>query len=186
MRKFKEWIIVCIAAILMVGTSFAGTIKTWANGDVLTVTDLNANFQHIHNLMVGGHGARLVNADVSASAAISTSKLAAYRNIPRTWVTLLDANKGCGTAVAACTETSPSGSSLTGTGAGNYTLTLGYTATDSTYGVMLSVHGAGAGATGVCVVTSMTTTTFNIYCESDANPPAAIDSGFTAVVYDDN
>lgn len=191
MRKFKEWIVVCIAAVLMVGTSFAGTIKTWANGDVLTVTDLNANFQHIHNLMVGGHGARLVNADVSASAAISTSKLAAYRNIPRTWVTVTYANRACGSGASACTETSPSGSSVTGNAAGSYLVTLGYTATDSTYGVTVTAMDTGGSVLSpYCVTLGYSTTAFTLDCYSDqAAPgaaPAKLDMGFTAVVYDDN
>lgn len=183
----KNWLKWLVPSLLIGALVYAGTIKTWSNGEVLTASQLNANFQHIHNLMVGGHGARLVDADVSAAAAISTSKLAAYRLMPRTWVTMSFANAACGTAAGACTETSPTGTTIVGNAVGLYTVTLGYTAADTTYGVVITPVSNGGAVNSTCIVGNVpTTTTFLVYCENDANPPVAADTGFTAVVYDDN
>ena len=183
----KNWFKWFVPSLLIGGVVTAGTIKTWSNGEVLTASQLNANFQHIHNLMVGGHGARLVDADVSASAAISTSKLAAYRLMPRTWVGVTYANGACGTAAGACTETSPAGTTVVGVSAGLYTVTLGYTAQDTSYWPVITPISNGGAVSHVCTVgDTPTTTTFLVYCENDANPPVATDVGFTAVVYDDN
>lgn len=65
--------------------AWAGTIKVWGTNDVLTAADLNANFAHIHNLMVGGHGPRLTNADVAPGAAIAYSKVVASPYAASAW-----------------------------------------------------------------------------------------------------
>ncbi len=67
---------VILALTIFATLATAGAIKSWASGETLHSADLNANFNHIHNLMVGGHGARLVDADVSSSANIAQSKIA--------------------------------------------------------------------------------------------------------------
>ena len=51
------------------------TTKTWASGDVLTAADLNAEFSNLLNALA------IVNADISASAAIAYSKLNLTGNI---------------------------------------------------------------------------------------------------------
>lgn len=183
MRKF--WF---IAALLLGFGVTAGTIRTWSNGETLTAADLNGNFSHIHNLMVGGHGARLVNADVSASAQIATSKLAGYRLLPRAWALLANSAAGCGTAVAACTETSVGGLTVVGAGAGVYLVNLGYTAADATYAVNISVMGAATAGHHVCEVATTGTTSFDVRCKIVAavGVQTLTDVGFTVVVYDDN
>ena len=168
--------------LLLSSLAVAGAIKTWANGETLKSADLNGNFQHIHNLMVGGHGARLVDADVSITAAVASSKLAAYRRIPTGWVSMAFSASGCGTAVAGCTVVTSSGMTITGTGAGLYTVTLGYTATDTSYGVILSLKGDGT--VKVCDTVNYATTQFQVVCKTTA--PAASDVGFTATVFDNN
>lgn len=85
MRNFKLQLAAIFTLSLVTGMAFAGSIKSWSNGQTLTAADLNANFNHIHGLMVGGHGARLVDADVSGSAAIASSKLAQGSGIADAW-----------------------------------------------------------------------------------------------------
>ncbi len=174
----KKLAVVIIA--LFAGAVAAGTIKSWSNAEALTASDLNANFTHLHGLMVGSHGARLVNADVSASAAIATTKLAANLLIPKTWVTL--PYTGAATGVG---EFSGGSATVAHTSPGVYTVTLGYTATNNVYGVVTTPHTNGA-ITGTCEVTTSvsTTTVFVVTCLNNAG--AATDMGFTAVVYDND
>lgn len=74
-----------VGIFLASAIAFAGTIKVWGTNDVLSAADLNANFAHIHNLMVGGHGPRLVNADVASGAAIAYTKISTNPYIPTAW-----------------------------------------------------------------------------------------------------
>jgi hypothetical protein len=78
----RQALIVALAVPLLAA---AGAIATFQDGYSLKAQDLNTNFQHIHSTMVGGHGARLVNSDVSANAGISHSKLATPQLVPKAW-----------------------------------------------------------------------------------------------------
>jgi hypothetical protein len=109
----KQTFKLAAAFFLSAALAFAGTIKTWGTHDVLTAADLNANFQHIHNTMVGGHGARLVDADVAGNAAIATSKLAAGKaGLPLGWGYFK-----CGTGTCATSASNNASVSRTSTGA---------------------------------------------------------------------
>lgn len=164
----------------------SGAIKTWSTGENLTSTDLNTNFSHIHHNMVGGHGARLIDADVSSIAAIASSKLAAYRMIPVAWATV-EANCTAGT----CTLASSQGiTSIVRNGAGDYTVTMSSTRTDGNYGmfVTMNYNGASAATTIVCVQNNglaVTTTTFRITCHR-VDTGAATDAAFSTLVFDNN
>lgn len=70
-------------------------LKTWVTGDVLTATDLNAEFSNILN----DYNGSIVNANISASAAIGLSKLATGA-LP-TGITIASANLVDGTIVNA-------------------------------------------------------------------------------------
>src|SRR5687767_8565450 len=50
------------------GERTKGAIKSWSTGETIGNAEMNANFTHIHTNMVGGHGGRLTDIDVSASA----------------------------------------------------------------------------------------------------------------------
>jgi hypothetical protein len=78
-----------IAGILVAGFAAAGTIHVWGTGEYITASDLNAVLAHIHNNMVGGHGARLVNSDISSAAAITHTKLATPALLPKLWAQVL-------------------------------------------------------------------------------------------------
>lgn len=78
MKNFK----IAAVAVLLAGVALAGSIHVWSTNDVLSASDLNGNFAHIHNLMVGGHGPRLVDADVSGGANIAYTKIQANPRTP--------------------------------------------------------------------------------------------------------
>lgn len=179
--------IVTVVAILIPLAALATGLKVWNGTETIQSADLNSNFTTVNTAAT----ASITNARISSAAAIATSKLAAYRYIPRTWVTLLQANASCGIAAGACTETTPGSASVTGLAVGSYLVTLGYTATDTTYAVSVTqtsttgfLPDAGI-ALGSCYPVNLGTTTFGVTCrENSAN--INTDMGFNAVVYDDN
>jgi hypothetical protein len=132
--------------LLIPALAYASSIKTWVNGEKVNAADLNTNFSHIHNNMVGGHGGRLVDADVASNAAIASNKLAAYPLLPRAFARVgLTAGSVClGAAAAgtACTVTASSQvTSVTTTGTtGTYRVNLAYTPADANYAVLVTAH----------------------------------------------
>jgi len=124
----KALYIAGVVAALFTGGVMAGSIKVWSNGQTLTATDINGNFAHIHGLMVGGHGPRLVDGDVASNAAIATSKLAGKAGIAVAWGRLSGSPDGGTIAVYPYYG---SRSTVTRTGTGNYTVNTTNTATAS-------------------------------------------------------
>jgi hypothetical protein len=167
---------VALISALLAMPVMAGAIKTWVSGDTLTITDLNANMAHMHNSMVGGHGARLVDADVSATAAIGYTKIQNGRGIARAWAEV------AGTPTCPTTVTiseSLNVTEITCAGAGVYVVTLNYTANDNVFAVVAS-----SGSSGVhCAGASTSTTTATITCV-DLETPAVTDTPFQFVIYD--
>lgn len=175
MKKVIAYI--ALTSIIIAGVANASAIKTWS-AEILRYSDLNSNFSHIHDNMVGGHGARLVNADVSSSAAIAHSKLATPALVPKAMVGVL----GDCTA-SPCTISLSSGfSSVTRTGTGEYTGTLSSARANTTYAVQVTPFDSG----GIrnCRMTSVSSTTvFTFSCYDAA---AAVDTGFTVTVWDND
>lgn len=177
----KKYLLPAVTILLIAGIANAGAIKVWVAGELLRYTDLNANFAHIHNLMVGGHGARLVNSDVSASAAISFSKLENSALIPKAWMGM---NATC--SASPCTTTVISVvTSVTRSSAGLYN--VAFPARPNTnYAVFLTtknplVH---------CAADTLSTTGVVVYC--GASDPAAgvptliaTDTSFNFLLMDD-
>lgn len=157
----------------------SGAIKTWSSGETLTSADLNANFQHIHNLMVGGHGARLVDSDISSLANISSSKLAAYRALPRAWVYATNCTGASCTVSASYNVTS-----IARSGAGRYTVTLSYTATNVVFAVVCSENSVAAVSLAFVDAVPASTTTFGMALNDTAGTP--VDRNFSCVVYDND
>lgn len=152
----KVLIAACLVNMLVYGASSAGIIKSWSAGDTLTTADVNANFQHIHNSMVGGHGARLKDADVSATANISATKIAG-KLIPRAWALIAS---GC--SAGACTLTESSGITSAAASSTTLTVTLNYTATDSDFAVFVTPNTSNF---ELCSAQPATTTTLTIKCQ---------------------
>lgn len=175
-----------ILALLLTATmAIAGTIKTWSSGETLRSADLNSNFSHIHTTMVGGHGARLVNADVSASAAIDHSKMATPALFPKAWAAISSAS--C--TSTPCTINASSGvTSITRSATGTYSVLIP-ARTNTAYGVMVqSVAPSGATATtmAVCYVEPIiSTTTIAVDCFKN-DGTGAQDTGFTILILDND
>lgn len=158
--------------LVLAAAAFAGSIKTWSTGDTLRTADLNSNFQHIHNTMVGGHGARLVDADVSATAAIAHSKLASPALVPKAW----GATTGvCGAGT--CGIAASSGvTSVTWSSTGIYNITLSYTPTDANYAVLIT---SSTDSTYCIAFTKQTAAPqITVRCRSDANAVTNVDMNF--------
>lgn len=160
----------------MAGMAGASTIHTWASGDTVNAADLNANFNHIHNTMVGGHGARLVNADVSSTAAVAHSKLATPALVPKAWAYVAS----CG--ADPCTIGASSGvTTINRAGAGHYQITLTANRLDALYGVLLTARGAG---TFYCTALTLAATPQHIDLQCQDAAGTAADTGFTIMILD--
>lgn len=90
-------------------------VKTWATGDVLTASDLNAEFNNILNDYNGG----ITNANISASAAIATSKI----NTTFPSGTIVGTSDSQTLTNKTLTSPTITGPTITGTIAGNPTIT---------------------------------------------------------------
>lgn len=166
------------------GIALASSIKVWSTGETLRSADLNSNFAHIHDNMVGNHGARLTNADVNASAAIAHSKLQTPALIPKAWAVV---SASCGSSPCTLGDSSMV-TSITRTGAGAYPVTLSYTPSSLNFGVVLTSLTSGA---AICYVSSRATSAphFQVNCVSIPVPSgptdaAPTDAGFTLTVLD--
>jgi hypothetical protein len=194
--KLREKIgFVLLVMLAFAAPTVAGAIRVWVNGESLTAADLNGNFAHIHNLMVGGHGPRLVNADVSGSANISESKIANGHGIAKAFAYAAECDGG------ACTlRASQNITSISNTGTGEYGVTLGYTPVNANFVVLVTAKAdappTGAFATGpqaVCHTESYQTAApqFLIRCSdaavrADGGTQIAYQTNFSFAVLDDN
>lgn len=163
----KRWL---LPFLLFAGLTTAATIRTFVSGDIITAADLNANFSHIHNLMVGGHGARLVNADVSANAVIAHSKMATPGVLPKAIFIIGSGVTPC--SAGTCTVTGAAGattSSVVYVTPGIYTATWTAARTNSVYLVQLTSQYCAAGAGCFCSLqTGTSTTAFTVLCTDAA------------------
>jgi hypothetical protein len=150
MKKYVPFFAAVFAGLFVfTPLAFAGSIHTWTTNERLKSADLNSNFQHIHNALVGGTHTAIVNADLSGSAAIAHSKLATPALVPKAWgrVTSL-----CN-VVGACTVGQSSkitSISYSTTGVNHYDVVLAYTPTNANFAVLAQMTGS-AGEFGVCV-----------------------------------
>lgn len=113
-----------IVAVLLANLAIGSSLYSLTTGP-LKASYLNYNFDHLHNSMVGGHGGRLVNADVNTDAGISHHKLKDPQLVPKAWVSIDSCTT---TASASCTIADNSGvTSVTADSSGNngiYLVTL--------------------------------------------------------------
>lgn len=96
-----------LMGILVASLGVGGTIKSWSAGEPLTAAQLNANFSHIHSSLVGAGHNLLVNADVSGTANIASSKLAQGAGFVDAMVRVGDRTTAC--SADPCTITSAVG-----------------------------------------------------------------------------
>lgn len=184
-RLFAAVILTFMLATM--GDALAGAIKSWASGEYLLSGDLNANFNHIHNTMVGGHGARLMNADVSASAAIAHTKMASPALLPKA-VAIVGSQVGGGTACTSGTCSlgfmqPASFFSVAHTATGKYTVTMSARANAVYVPVVTTFHSTDTAV--VCEPVTFTTTTFEVWCEVAADA-SDLDTVFMITFYDND
>jgi hypothetical protein len=169
---------ILVLVLLAAAAATAASIKVWSSGDLLSSSDLNANFAHIHNTMVGGHGGRLVNSDVSPSAAIAHSKLANPILLPKA-VANVDY---CTASPCTVADAKYNVSGVTRSAAGTYVVTFSSARPNTGYTSMVSarydqnVH---------CVVVSWTVSAVTVACINGATGNDT-DSAFTFLMFDDN
>ena len=185
----NKWKYAVLPILVAAAVALAGPIKVWSGGEVLTAGDINANFSHIHNLMVGGHGARLVNADVSPTAAIALSKLATPVLLPKAAAQLAN---NCN-AVGACTTDYNQGFSAVAalTTTGSYRFTFTNLRPNVGYSVYISTHIPASANLQLCYVTAVTTSAFDVQCLFSASLTSMSTMANTAqrigvVVYDND
>lgn len=150
--------VILTGLLIGVGVAWAAGLKTWSTNESVTASDLNGNFQYLNNVKVGG-GKLLVNADVSASAAIAHSKLATPALVPKAW-----AQVGGTCSSSPCTITSSSGiSAITRVSTGLYNVALSTTRANAAYAV-IAVSEDDSGPTVACSANTPTTTSFTLSC----------------------
>lgn len=205
----KRYLPLLISLTLLTTLAAADAIHVWSNGQTLRTTDLNANFAHVHTLMVGGglqgtpHNL-LVDSDISSSANIQLSKIQHSGIFPRAWASFAAGTRaspcdGLATADTQCTVgTSTNVTRVSSLGStGTYQIFLNYLPTDSNYLVQVTTHRnslAGDTLGYQCDVAGMGVGT--LYVNASSSPQITIACGDTAsdavnmtfdfVVYDDN
>lgn len=187
MRKYG-WVI--IALTLCCGLAY-GTdliLNLWGSSHrTLTATELNFNFDHIHKNMVGGHGPRLVNADVHPNAAISKRKINNSASTPRGFLTV-DATT-CAGIGATCTKTVIGGftsATVIHSAVGIYDITF-VPARPFTKNYVSLVSGNSAISTSCqSDPTVATTSLVRVFClDATAAGAVEIDSSFSYALFDD-
>lgn len=176
--------VACVTLLVTGWDAVASSIKTWSTGETLKASDLNANFQHLHNSMVGGHGARLVDADVNAAAAIAHSKMATPALLPKAIAQMTTCV--CADAADATTCTLGLSSRVTsiksGGTAGTCRVTLAYTPSNTNFVVNVTPYGT---SNRSCYVISKSTSAphFVVTCTDLA--AGAAETAFDISVWDD-
>lgn len=178
----KKWLPLIVTGAFVAGVAGASTIPTFSSGDAITAANLNAAFSHIHGSMVGGHGARLVNADVSGTAAISQTKIANANLFPRAWAIWKTA---CLTGTTPCSPSVGVGvTDVVWNATGDYSVRLTTGRADTLYSVFVTAYSA-SGADTVCGVYGLSTGTtlgsFGVKCYTAG---VAADAAFQVVVLD--
>lgn len=121
------------------GEAQASSIKVWTFNEVLKATDLNNNFAHIHNTMVGGHGARLVAGDVATSLTVLFPDAWAMVGTPGG--TACDGAAAAGTACATIEQTGVTQVSANNS-VGQYRVNLSYSPANASFIVVFGSHTA--------------------------------------------
>lgn len=154
--------------------------KVWQPGEVIKATDLNACHSYINSTVVGQRGARLVDADVSPTANIALSKLAAQILLPKAWAVL---RSGCdGAAAAGTTCTVAGGTGITSIKSTGSTGVYGVTLTQAPSSLNFAPIATSGDAAHHCSsgLWSLTAPHFKITCSDGAG--AASNATFSLIV----
>ncbi|UOF79738.1 hypothetical protein [Caudoviricetes sp.] len=172
----KRNILYGLLALLLAVNAFGGSVKTWSAGEFITANDLNAALTHLHTNLGHGHGAVIINSDVSASAGIAHSKLATPALVPKAFGFI-----SCSPSVCSSDEVYGIASTAY-TSAGVYVVTLSAVRANTSFTVLVSSVST-ASADVACHGWVLTTNTLAIRCIT-ASTGAAVDSNFNIIVMD--
>lgn len=176
-KRHIPWLTAVALALTLAGTVWGGAIKSWTTGETLRSADLNTNFEHLHNTMVGGHGARLVNADVSTTAAIAHSKFASPGLVPKTWVYISAVCNASPCTIGADVDVTD----VTRSGVGVYQVNFTSTKSNANYAMLVSYNN---NIDYNCVGDVPGTANMRVSCFNTAG--AAADGMFSVLIMDDN
>lgn len=154
--------------------SGAPSFTTWSANQKLTSTDLNNTMAHLHNTFSGN----IDDTMISTAAAIQHSKLQYPILVPKAAAYVAP---NCTTASCTLAFTSRI-ATIARSGAGNYIVTLTYTAPNNVFGIVTTPATGGTAIT--CISTAVSTSTYGIACVDAAG--VAQDTGFMTTVYDDD
>lgn len=168
--------------------AYASLPKTWG-AEVLRYSDLNANFAHVEAALRGGTHTAIVNADISASAAIAHTKLASPHGLPKAFA-LVSTGPCPNSGTTNCTLSVSAGvtSVASATTTGRYNVTLSPLPPTSNFAVLLTPINTGAPGDIACSTAghlgTPSTPSFIVRCIT-ASTGAAVDvAGFSfAVIY---
>lgn len=180
MNKFKLKWLALLGILLVASPGVAASIYTFYSGQTLTASQINSNFQHIHNSLVGSGHTLIVNADVSTSAAIAHTKLATPALLPKAWGHVWSNPVCVGLSTSTCTLQTGSGATsvtTTNTASGQYTVTIP-ARTDNTYSVVVTASYDVASAKVFCTWGNGTTTTFIVRCFNEAGTTTDVNFDF--------
>lgn len=181
-RFIARWWPVIVALLVTAGVSYATLPKaSWASGDVLRASDLTADMQHLEAGLKGGSHTAIVNADISASAAILNSKLKVANPKAILYVS------SCVGTPCTITMQSPASfySSVTRASPGSYLATFTTPRTNATYFAVAVSNSTGANAPYHCYAHSPGVNDISIACfRKDGT--TADDPNVGLVLYDDN
>lgn len=176
MERLKQYLAALLAVALVATPALSGSIKVWSNGEYITATDLNAALAHLHANLGHGHGAIIVNSDVSASAGIAHTKMATPALLPKLWSTMGAA--ACGASPCTLTDWSVI-TSVTRSGAGVYVANFTARA-NASYAVFVTSNTNAVD----CYVGTRTTTTAAVSCFDSATGAVPTDASFSLVLMD--
>ena len=153
------------------------TMPTFSGGQVLTHTQVNDAFAHLHNTLTGG----ITNSHISSSAAIAHTKLLMPALVPKAWAVVIPACAGGAAAGTLCTVASSSQvTSITAHGTtGVYRVNLAYTPPSANFATIVTNHTGG----GIfCTTDTMATVAphFRVNCLRHDN--VAVDATFSVIV----
>lgn len=171
-----------IGCMLLSGLAWAGALYRFRDGTPMAAAQVNANLKHIHDNMVGQHGARLVDGDVSADAGIAHSKLRNQEKVPVAWGYF----GTCITTAAGtdCTNQNAQGLSNAEASPGSagadgyYTVYFSSARPNTNYAVIVTPTG---GSYAVCYATAKFTTYIEISCQEVTG---FVDRAFSVLVMD--
>lgn len=176
MERLKQYVAAIVAVLVFALPAYPGAIKVWSNGEYITASDLNAALAHLHANLGHGHGAVIVNTDVSASAAIAHSKMATPALLPKMWATM--GASACSSSPCTLSDSSVI-TSITRSGTGVYSATFTARA-NASYAVFVTSNTSAVD----CYVGTRTTTAAAVSCFDSATGATPTDASFSFLLLD--